>query len=208
MVAAIAACASLVVGIINIISSIYAANKKIEEDKRIKAREEIYKKLDDFYGPFQQYLNNRKELFEIFAADKPKEFRTLTYLLDRNQEYLLANGAKGKMKLTDSDKELLNEIVSVGEKMENLIIDRAGLIDDPELRYDYHSNPNLTDVNWKGNGLLAYVKTHFQVIRLAKMNRLQGSVEKYKNCISPRELNQLIEDEIVKLQAEFSASNS
>lgn len=179
--------------------------KQIKEKKRDERRKEIYAKLNDFYGPFQAYLNTSKELFRIFAIGKPKEFRTLTYLLDPTQKYKDENGNEAPIVLTDVDKELLKEIIKVGKKLETLTVEKSGLVDDAVLRYDYSVDPSSTDVKLKDNGLLTFAKVHFQIIRLANEGKLKGDVSRFKDYVYPRELNAKIETKITELQKELKS---
>ncbi|HWJ28262.1 MAG TPA: hypothetical protein VNS32_17085 [Flavisolibacter sp.] len=203
-IALIAAVGAFIVSIINYIGN----NQQIREKRKSERRAEIYKKLNDFYGPFQQYLNYSKELFRIFSKGKPKELRVLTYLLDPDQVYEFPDGSKRKVEISETDKELLKQIFEVGEKMEKLIVEKAGLVDDPELRYSYKSDPFATDVNFEGSGLLTYAKAHFQIIRLAAIGKFRGETERFKQYVFPRELNGRIEKKILSLQTELKQLNS
>jgi len=178
------------------------ADKKIEEK-----RKEIYKKLNEFYGPFQQHLGKSLELYRIFRADKPSDFRALTYFLDPNQLY---DGRR--VELTDNDKAIFNEIVAVGKQIEELILSKAGLIDDPSLRQDMSqvvTEKISTDVTGlQTNGSLALLATHLFVIRLAYEGKLKGQVDIYKNYVFPRTLPPIIESNIARLNSELEELNS
>jgi len=110
--------------------------------------------------------------------------------------------------LNATDKELLAQIFEVGQKMENLIVEKAGLVDDPELRFNYKADPLVTDAEIEGSGLLTFVKAHFQIIRLAAMGKLRGETGRFKNYVFPREINIKIENNIQKLQNELTQLNS
>jgi hypothetical protein len=181
-------------------------NQRVLADKKIEEkRKEIYKKLDDFYGPFQQYLSKSLELYRIFSANKPEGFRALTYLLEPNQLY---NGIK--IDLTSNDKAIFSEIISVGKQLEKLILTKAGLIDDPSLRQDSSSASNTVPTDVSGlqkNGLLALLTTHLFVIRLAYEGKLTGQLDVYKNYVFPRNLPLLIENNIKRLNNELDELN-
>ena len=187
----------------------YRITKAQVEDKKIEEkRKETYKKLNEFYGPFQQYLNESQELYRIFAATKPRGFRTLTYLLDRRQVY---EGGK-TVELTPADDVLLTNIFKIGEKLLDLITSKAGLVDDPILRNNYQplmAISPLTDVKGlEKNGLLAIFATHLMIINLAYKGQLSGDPGPYKNYVFPRDLPEIIDRNIDRLTAELATLNS
>lgn len=172
------------------------------DDKRLEARRLfISKRLDEFYAPLQQYLNKSHELSIILYKGKPKNFRTLTYLLDPTQVYSESNSS---IQLSENDQLILAEIIKIGEKIENLIIDKAGLVDDPQLSYRYTPNEEETDVNPDSNsGLLAILGTHLLIIRYAYEKKLKGQAEEYQDHVFPREINAIIKENIDRLNNEL-----
>lgn len=108
----------------------------LKEKKRSERRDLITKKLNEFYGPLLSYLNIVKALYQLFRANKPAGFRTLIFLLDRNQEYEM-NGIKQTVVLSKSDEQLLKEIIEIEQKIEDLIVEKGGLVDDPALMFKY-----------------------------------------------------------------------
>lgn len=211
--ALISASALLIVNIVTQILQIRSNNRTHEHNKKVLAdkkleekRKEIYKKLDDFYGPFQQYLGKSSELYQIFIADKPADFRALTYFLDRTQLY---DGKR--VMLTENDRAIFAEILSVGKQLEKLVLSKAGLVDDPTLRQDGSpatGDAAVTDVSRpRKNGLLAVLTTHLFVIRLAYEEKLTGQIGVYKNYVFPRELPPIIEDNIARLNQELNTLN-
>lgn len=206
--AIIAASVTAVVAIISLWYNFASLKKQVKEKRNEEKRKEINQKLNDFYGPIQSYLSASKELFKMFSKGKPKEFRTLTYLLAPDQEYDFGNGIKNKVTLNQVDKDLLNEIIEVGKSIEKLIVEKAGLVDDVELRYNYIPNPAITDVKLEGNGLLTFAKVHFQIIRLANEGKLKGDLERFKDYVFPKELPLKIEDKIKQLQEELRKISS
>lgn len=202
--AIIAAIAAFTVAVIGFTVNTWSVLKQIKEKKKEERRKEIYKMLNDFYGPFQSYLNTSKELSKLLFVGKPKEFRTLTYLLDPNQKYRDQNGQETSVVLDTVDNELLKEIVEIGAKLESLIVEKAGLVDDVVLRYDYKPSVSITDVKLKDNGLLTFAKVHFHLIRLASQGKLRGDVTRFQDYVYPRELNNKIETKITELQKELN----
>lgn len=151
-------------------------SKRIEEKK-----DEIYKKLNEFYGPFYQLRAKSQLLYHKFveryksqAAESNQPFRTLTYLLDGGT-------------VEGNEKMLLDEIIKIGEKCEALIHDKAGLIDDEDLR-----------TKW-----LPMASTHYLILRLAYQNQLHGESEKFKVHTFPFEIDAVIQKRIKELQKEL-----
>ena len=177
------------------------AEKKTEEQ-----RKDIYKRLNEFYGPFQQYLNKSLELYRIFSANKPDGFRSLTYFLDREQQY----AGYGKVTLTKNEEAIFAEIISIGEKLEEIIVTKAGLVDDPILRQDFTeeaSGQESTGISGS-NGMLAFLGTHLLVMRLAYKGELQGDTQTYSKYVFPRGLPNVVENNITRLNKELERLNS
>ena len=156
--------------------------RKTLESKRIEEKKaEIYKKLNEFYGPFNQLRLKSQLLYTEFAdkfikSSTDGRFRTLTFLLEN-----------GVSSITGNEKILLDEIIKVGEKCENLIQDKAGLIDDEALR-----------TNW-----LPKASTHYLILRLAYSDCLKGDAEKFEKHTFPREIDELIEARIKALHKDL-----
>jgi hypothetical protein len=160
--------------------------------------------LTEFYSPLIGYLNVSQALFKIFIAGKPKEFRTLTYLLDPGQLYETGSGL-ARVELTESDRAVLKEILRIGRKIEELITRKSGYVEDRELLFEYIPNPSFTDIDpevVRGQGLLAIAVTHIRLIRMAFRGTIKDQVERYRAFVYPRELNQRISGKIESLRAE------
>jgi hypothetical protein len=102
----------------------------------------------------------------------------------------------------------MEQILAVGEKIENLIVEKAGFVDDDELRFNYVPNPEATKVKLAGNGLLEIAIVHLQIIRLAYRGTIKGDIEKLKDYVFPRELPEKINNKINQLQTELKHLNS
>lgn len=160
--------------------------------------------LTEFYYPLLGYLNVSQALFKIFFAGKPKDFRTLTYLIEPDQTYSTPAG-QVRVELSPVDRQVLREILRVGRKIEDLIVTKCGYIDDRSLLFEYIPDPKFTDIDpevVRGQGLLAVAVTHLRLIRLAFRGAIQGQAARYKDFIYPRELNKRIYDKIESLRAE------
>lgn len=94
--------------------------------QRLKSeRDEIYKKLNSFYGPIRLQLKNSRTLYDIFSQSiirrtGNQNFRTIPFILDE-QEF------------NKTEKTLLEQILSIGEKIEQIIDENAGLIDSDDI---------------------------------------------------------------------------
>ncbi len=176
------------------------------DEKRIEEkRKEISKRLDDFYGPLQQYLNKSHDLYEIFKRGKPANFRTLTYLLDKEQ--IFPDGTK--VKLTDNDKVIFSEIIAIGKKIEELILSKASLSDDSRLTYHYEpSQEEKTVIPEDNSGLLSLLGTHLLVIRHAYEDRIIGQAADYKNRVFPRAITKILKENVDRLNKELSELRS
>lgn len=164
----------------------FAAQEKqvkmtFDAQKDTEARQEIFKKLNDFYGPLLQLRKESNQLYKKFSEKYRKtdpHFSTLIYLL------------KGE-KFTGNDKILLDEIIKLGEKSEELIQSKAGLIDDAELR----------------TILIPRATNHFLILRLAEKGALSGEAKKYKDLTFPIELDVKLELRISQLENELKNLN-
>ena len=101
-------------------------HKLKEKDYKEKIREfernEIYKKLNNFYGPLLVLRKSSKELHDTFKNNE--HYRTVDALIE------------GRI-YTGNDKILLEEIINIGTQCKKIVIENAGLIDDKKLRDEY-----------------------------------------------------------------------
>lgn len=142
--------------------------KSIEDE-----RKEIYKKLNEFYGPLLQHREKSSLLYERFRKSyypKDEKFRTLDYLL------------KGH-KFAESELSLLDEIISIGKECETLVQTNAGLVDDRKLRYE----------------ILPKFTAHILILRLAYEKKLIGTPEDFEMHRFPRELDKQLKKQINRL---------
>ena len=164
-----------------------AANKETAvlniSSKRVEERKaEIYKLLNELYGPFSQYRKQSNLLFEKFKIGKVPNspsgrFNTLIYLLQN----------EGPGLLETNDKILLREIIALGGLCENLIKAKAGLIDDDELREKW----------------FPLAAQHYQIIRLAYEGAIKGEVDRFYDFKFPHQLDALLEERIKALKTEL-----
>lgn len=178
MLEIVAVIGPIILGIAGMILGYIFQRSQLIQQQREDERREIYKKLNDFYGPALQYLGKSRELYERFTALRDPGFRTLTALL------------KGET-FEGNDKVLLEQIVDITSKLEELILLRSGLVDDEELR-----------------NLLAKASAHFTIIRLAYEGNLRGEADRFEDYVYPRELNQKLEEQTVKLKVRLAELNT
>lgn len=182
-------------------------NYKIRGDsKKAIKREEINKeiskyeaKLNEFYVPLRQYLENSKTLFKIFVKNKPANFRTLTYLLNQSQTYGTNNT---QITLNKNDKSILEQILQIGEKIEALIYEKSYLIgDDKDFVQDYLPREGYSHIPYEQDmSLLSLLVSHIVVIRMAYNNNLLGEVDKFEGFVFPNEINVRVTEQIEKLE--------
>jgi hypothetical protein len=175
--------------------------RTVAEAKRSKEKDRILASLNEFYGPMQAYLQVSNGLYSILRRGKPAGFRTLTYLLDLKQEYLV-DGVKTRVDLTPSERVILREIVGIGEKIQDLILTKGGLVDDKSLMFNYEPDKSVTDIklDLPDIGLLALTIAHFRVISLAVEGKLSGDAAPFEAFVFPRELPPRITAQIQNLQ--------
>lgn len=163
-----------------------STNKEINEQnlksKLIEQRkDEIYKILNELYGPLSLLRKKSSLLYEKFKigkkTNKDNRFSALLYLLE--------NG--GPNHLSNNDKQLLNEIIQIGASCEKLLHDKAGLIEDEVLRNEVF--PNLSK--------------HYLIIRLAYQEKLKGQTDLYEDSMFPTEVDSLIDRKIQSLHREL-----
>lgn len=193
--------------IIVAIISIYNNRKTTKENKKfverndlVEKRKEIEKKLNEFYIPLRNYLEQSKTLFKIFTKDKPKDFRTLTYLLNPEQKY---GDQKITIQLNQNDKALLNIIIEIGERIENLIHEKGYLIgDDVEFVGSYQPSKGYKHIKYDNDlNLINLLISHIITIRLAFKEEIKGQVDKFEGFVFPNEINSKINTKIKNMES-------
>ena len=173
-----ASAAPVAVGIIAIIFSHIQLIRTLNAKKIEEKRQDIYKKLNEFYGPFLQLRIKSNLLYKKFSSkfNSPgkERFATLTYLLNGHE-------------FTGNDKILLEEIIKIGGECEKLIHRKAGLIDDTYLRTE----------------VIPKATTHYLIIRLAYEGLLKGEADQYKDVLFPYDLDDLLEKRKKELENEL-----
>ena len=156
--------------------------KSIEKQKKDEnRRNEIYKKLNSFYGP---YIHLRKKSYILYQKFQKKyraqdpNFSTLKYLL------------KGET-FDENEKALLKEIIDLGTTCEKLIHANAGLIDDEDLR----------------SNLIPRASTHYLLIRLAYEGSLKGDMDNFIDSSFPVEIDAKLEKRKLELETQLRELN-
>lgn len=196
--------------VITLVSNVMTLRETKEQNRRtireIRAGERrkfLTAALEQLLIPLQSHLNASFALYKIFASDKGK-IVTLIYLLD--PEGYVFKGVPGGLKLSDADKKILEEIIEIGKRIEDLLMTKGGLIDDPVLTKAYTPDPTRTEASpeaLKGLSLFAIAIAHFRVLRLAYAGAVRGEIERYKDFMYPRELNDKVSDAIQRTKAEL-----
>ena len=167
--------------------SVFLGWRNLKIQRLDSERREIYKKLNDFYGPMRMLLRTSYEFSLLLKKGKEdlkredeKNFRVLTYLIRGN-------------KFNISDTALLQKIISDGKKMERVILNNAGLIDDDGLHSDL-------------NELL----THIRLIRMAAKGEFETGADKhrpYDNKVFPRSVNHVIDEKFFQFKLRLEILN-
>lgn len=182
--------------------------KNLEETRRIKKKEAIEKVLNEFYMPVHAYLQVTEALAYLLRVGKPEDFRTLTHLLNPSLKYKATNDVKVTVSLSNSDKEIIKEIIEIEKKMEEIIVTKTGLVSDESLMFNYETNANETDAKPDMNiGLIPHLIAHFRVLRLANEGKIIGEIERYKTFVFPRKLPDELKTKIKLLQEELDKLN-
>lgn len=171
----------IVIGVGALFFSWYQIQSSEKQKKEENQRNEIYKKLNNFYGP---YIHLRKKsfiLYQKFQKTYRREdpnFSTLRYLL------------KGHI-FKDNEKTLLKEIINLGSECEELIHKNAGLIDDDDLR----------------NDLIPKASTHYLLLRLAFNGSLFGNTKDFTDLSFPTEIDEKLNTRKTELENQLKKLN-
>lgn len=186
--------------------SIFNNRKTTNENRRLIVRTDLIEKrkfielkLNEFYIPLRHNLEQSKTLFKIFMKDKPDNFRTLTYLLNPEQEYGVE---KTKVLLNQNDKALLEMIIEIGNRIETLIHEKSYLIgDDTEFVNNYKPSEGYRHVKYdEGLTLISLLISHLVTIRLAFNGKISGQVTKFESYVFPNEINSKVNIKINELE--------
>ena len=161
------------IAICSMIFSYEAQLKGIRKDSRIKEIEVLEKQLYNFYYPFLLLSRQNTNIYKIFALKQKKEipdYRTLTYLLE------------GK-KFDPPDTLFLEQILSNDEKLDCLILDKASLVTNDDLRKK-----------------LSEASTHYTLIRMVHKNGITSDRAEYSVYVHPNDLLTLIENEVARIE--------
>lgn len=159
---------AIIVGVLALWFSHKQTKIALKAKQQDEERAQIRKKLDELYGPLLQLRMKSNLLYQKFSENfraSDQNFSTLIYLLNGHV-------------FTGNDDVLLKEIIEIGKRTENLIHDKAGLIDDTNLR----------------TVILPRATTHFLVLRLAYQRALVGDISKYRSLTFPKDLDTLLEN--------------
>lgn len=152
-------------------------NRALRQKTLENERAEIYKKLNAFYGPMQQYLEQSRQLYQMFISEREEGFRTIKFLLEGDT-------------LEGNDKFIFEEILSTVNQARKLIIERSGLVDDKDMR-----------------GMLAKASVHFRLLHLAYEKKLMGDFVRFEQHVYPKELDRKICEQIDELKMRLEQLN-
>ena len=156
----------------------------LERDKHLDRVAKAKEKIEKFYGPLNSLLEESRVIYSFFALKEKKKlktegsyFRTLRFLTDNPD-----NTQQGLDRFKKTDQELFNHILSISDKVINLIESQSGYVDNPALHI-----------------LLGKLAAHYRVIKTASEGKLHGQSEDLESIVFPLEINGAIHSEISKL---------
>lgn len=199
------------------IFTLYRYKKDSKENRNIL----IKTQLNEFYSPILSYLNTSHTLYMILKANKQEDFVLLIYLLN----------TKERDNLSDSDHELIKEILRILKKVESLIIKKSGLISDTSLKFTYDDKlykeklENLKNILINQNkdikkyiygemedlSLLSHFLINYRLLDLAynkkliKDNSSANVIAFAETFTFPKDINNKIRDNILELQKELNS---
>lgn len=164
----------------------------------------VKEKLSEFYYPIRSYLEKSRSIYDVFKANKPENFRTLTYLLDKEQLY---DGDPYLLNI--NDRAFLKQIFEVGIEIEKIIAEKGSLIDDAELIGPYTPSEEFLgdDAEFpypENKSLLSIAELHLSFIRLAFDGEIEGNIENLSPYVFPRELNKVIDRKVSDLEKKMA----
>jgi len=162
-------------------------NIRSQKVQRIQSeRNEVYKKLNDFYGPIRLLLRNSDELYKLLKTSVQKRlvegynYRTLPFILEGKE-------------FNKTEDALIKRIIEIGKKIEEIIEKNAGLIDDDDL-----------------NEVMISLSTHIRILRMAYNGDFQqgkDSIKLLKDRTFPNEITGKVNATFNKFKARLDELN-
>lgn len=144
--------------------------------EHLRKRAELLRaSLGDFYRPYKQLSDTNKLLHDSLRQGKGEGFRLLHTLLD------------SKFDMSENDRALSDEIVSIGRQLEGLLSKHSGYVDSAELRK-----------------VFGQAGRHFRVLSLAAAGSVQGERDRLESVVYPRELDGLLDSRIRELESQLA----
>lgn len=164
---------SSLVAIISVICSIRSSKTDYKRKIKEKEHEKYSKELEQFYYPFLYLLGLNTSLYSCFALKEKKEdvnFRTLVALINKHT-------------FSDTDKRILEEIITNNKKINKLILEKGLYVERQEVRKN-----------------LIQLSTHYTIINLAYENKINEHRVEYDEMVFPRNIHACISDEIKSIE--------
>lgn len=163
------------------VGKLEVSRKTLLESQNLSLREEIRRQLDTFYGPLRELRAASRSLYDVFARAEKEEaakqrsyFRTLRHL------------AQGKT-LSPPDKALLEEILVLGAKQDELLTQKGWMTEKAPLSV-----------------LLGRLCAHIRILQLAAAGKMQGMDKVLEAHVFPLEIDGALESETRRLQDNFA----
>lgn len=182
---------TVIVGILALVFSFLMNKRLIKENEKLKNKEleneykqkiqyfdrsEVYKRLNNFYAPLQLLRRTSKELHNIFKNGE--DFRTLPELIHGKQ-------------FDDNGKQILHEIIKIGDECRQIIISNSGLIDNKDLR-DIH---------------LPKLLTHYILIKKAFNGEITNQLKRFEGYEFPNEIDSILDNKVNSLYEQLEKLN-
>lgn len=179
----------------------------IKRIELIEKKQIIENKLNEFYIPLRHHLEHSNTLYKILKKDKPNDFKTLIYLLERNSK---KSDDVAKFKLNKNDISLIKAILKIGKNIEKLIHEKSYLIgDDNEFVKEYVPRIEFANETYEKNmTLLSLLSSHIVTIRMAFNDDLSGQINKFKGFVFPNEVNIRVNEKIDELENKLNSYES
>jgi hypothetical protein len=157
----------------------------LTEKAREEKRKSIRTQIDEFYGPFLRLRHASKYVYdEAFMPRRTKEEKE-QYCDETGRYRTLIAMVKG-FKFSDVDQVLLQQIIAYGKATAELIRNKIGLVDDPEVL-----------------AVLGKAIAHFAVIEEANKGTLKGGGDEFHKFTFPTDLDDLVKRKFTALNTQL-----
>ncbi|WP_168382892.1 class I SAM-dependent methyltransferase, partial [Erwinia amylovora] len=151
-------------------------------ERKITFANNAKEKIEKFYGPFNSLLEESRIIYSHFALKEKEKLRSEGKYF-RALRYLIQSNNNNNNVLDTHDKELLQQIIDISDKITLLIESNSGYVDNPEL-----------------HTLLGKLIAHYRILKCAARGVLNKDNSELEDIVFPLEINGAIDSEIRKLK--------